>query len=71
MATADSQHVRHTGRHLEFFKKCISRKTAANFTEISSKHVFAASNRNITRIESIKRNKNKFSLKFRVFYFEL
>ena len=48
MATAVSQHVRHIGRHLGF-KKIISRKTAANFTEISRKHVFAASIRNIIK----------------------
>ena len=41
MATVVSQHVRHLG----FFKFFISRKVAANFTEISRKHVFAASNR--------------------------
>ena len=46
MATAVSQHVRHLG----FFKKnFILLKTAANFTEISRKRVFAASNRNITK----------------------
>ena len=43
MATVVSQHVRHLG----FFKTDILRKTAANFTEISRKRVFAASNRNI------------------------
>ena len=46
MATVVSQHVRHLGRHLGFFKNFIFRKTAANFSEISRKHVFAASNRN-------------------------
>ena len=35
------------GRHLGFLKNFILRKTATNFTEISRKHVFAASNRNI------------------------
>ena len=49
MATVVSQHVRHIGRHLGFFKHFILRKTAANFTEISRKHVFAASNRNIIK----------------------
>ena len=44
MATVVSQHVRHFGRHLGFLKKFILRETAANFTEISRKHVFAASN---------------------------
>ena len=48
MATVVSQHVRrHFGRHLGFLKNFILRKTSANFTEISRKHVFAASNRNI------------------------
>ena len=41
MATVVSQHVRHLGRPLGFFKKFILRKTAANFTEISEKHVSA------------------------------
>ena len=49
MATVVSQRVRHLGRHLGFFKNYILRKTAANFTEISRKHVFAASNRNIIK----------------------
>ena len=48
MATVISQHVRHIGRqYLGFFKNYILHKMAANFTEISRKHVFAASNRNL------------------------
>ena len=43
MATVVSQHIRHLGRHLGFFKLLILRKTAANFTETSRKHMFAAS----------------------------
>ena len=35
MATVVSQHVRHLGRHLGFFKSFILRKTAANFNEIT------------------------------------
>ena len=46
MATVLSQHVRHIDCHLGFLKKYILRKTTANFTEISRKHVLAASNRN-------------------------
>ena len=49
MATVVSQHVCHTGRHLGFFENFILRKIAANFTEISRKHVFAASNRKIIK----------------------
>ena len=49
MATVVSQHVRHIGRHLGFFKNVILRKTAASFTKISRNHVFAASNRNIIK----------------------
>ena len=49
MATVVSQHVRHIGRHLEFFKIFILRKTTATFTEISRKHVFEASNRNMIK----------------------
>ena len=47
MATVVSQHVRHLGYHQGFFKIFILRKTAANFTKISRKRVFAASNKNI------------------------
>ena len=49
MATVVSQHGRHIGRHLGFFKIFILRKIAANFTEISRKHVFAALNRKIIK----------------------
>ena len=35
METVVSQHVRHIGRHLGFFKILILRKIAVNFTEIS------------------------------------
>ena len=49
MATVVSQHVRHMGRHFGFLKIFILRKTAENFTEISRKHVFAASNRKIIK----------------------
>ena len=44
METVVSQHVRHIGRHLGFFNILILRKIAVNFTEISRKNVFAASN---------------------------
>ena len=44
MATVVSQRVRHLGRYLGYFKNFILRKTTANSTEISRKHVFAASN---------------------------
>ena len=49
MSTTVSQHVHHLGRHIGFFKNFILPKTAANFTEISRKHVFAASRRNIIK----------------------
>ena len=45
MATVVSQHARHLG----FFRNIILHKTVANFTEISRKHVFAASDRNIIK----------------------
>ena len=48
MATVVSQHV-HISRHLEFFENFILRKIAVHFTEISRKHVFAASNKNIIK----------------------
>ena len=48
MATVVSQHVCHLGNHLGFFKNFVLRKNAANFSEISRKHVFEDfSNRNI------------------------
>ena len=46
MATIVSQHVRHLGRRLGFFKNFILRKSAANFTQISRTQVFAVPNRN-------------------------
>ena len=49
MAAVVSQHIRHIGRHLGFFKIFILRKIAANLTEISTKHVFAASNKKIIK----------------------
>ena len=49
MAAIVLQHVRLVGRHLGFSQKNILRKTAPNFTEISRKHVFAASNRNMIK----------------------
>ena len=49
MATLVSQHVHLLGHHLGFFKTFILRKTAANFAEISRKHVFAVFNRNIIK----------------------
>ena len=39
MATVVLKHVRHLEHNLGFFKKNILRKTAANFTEISTEHV--------------------------------
>ena len=58
MTTAVSQHVCHFGRHLGFFKNFIFSKTAANFLEISRKHVFTGSNKNIVN-NRVKLN-NKF-----------
>ena len=47
MVTVISQHGRHFGCLLEFFKNFILHKIAANFNENNRKHVFPASNRNI------------------------
>ena len=57
MATVVSQHVRHLSHHLYLgiFKNFFS-KTAANVLEISRKHVFTASNRNIFRTRVEKKN---------------
>ena len=52
MATINSQHV----RHLRFFKNFIFSKNAANFLEISRKHMFTASNTNIIKNRVGKRN---------------
>ena len=67
MATVVWQHVRHIGCLLGFFKIFVLRKIAANFTEISRKHVFAASNMNM--IKNSVRNTNKFSQKIYSFLF--
>ena len=52
---------------LDFSKKFIVRKTAANFIEISRKHVFVASNRNIIKIRVKKEIRTNF-LKNSQFY---
>ena len=49
MVTAVSQHICHLERHLGFYKNFIFSKTAANFFEISRKHVLTTSNRNIIK----------------------
>ena len=57
---------------LDFSKILFYAKIAANFTEISRKHVFSASNRNIVNnIESRKKKLEQIFLKNLVFYFEL
>ena len=69
MATVVSQHVRHLGRHLGFLKKNIFRKTATNFTGISGKHVFLASNRKIIENSLKKKNLEEIFPKFNSFVF--
>ena len=69
MAMVVSQHVPPNGRHLGFFKTCILQKNAANFTEISRKHVFAASNRKIIKKESKKNKLEKIFAKIYSFLF--
>ena len=49
MATVVSQHARHLGRPLEFFKSLIFSKKTVTVLEISRKHVFRASNTNIIK----------------------
>ena len=59
MAIVASQHIRCLGRHPGFLKMFIfnKNKNAAYFTEISKKHVFAASDRNmIKKKEEIRTN---------------
>ena len=68
MATVASQHQ---VRYLGFFKNFILRKTAANFTKISRKHVFAISNMDIFKNKVKKKKLEKIFPKFTVIYFEL
>ena len=44
-----SQHVRHLWLPSWIFNNFVLRKTAANFTQINRKYVFAVSNRNIIK----------------------
>ena len=67
MATAISQHVHHFG----FFKNFIFSKTAANFLEISRKHVFTALKRNIIKNRVEKKKLGQILSKVTVFYFKL
>ena len=54
------QHVRHLGRHLRFFKTFIFSKNAANFLEISRKHVYTAVNTNTIKNRMEKDIKTNF-----------
>ena len=49
MATAVSQHVRRLGRYLGFFTNFILKRNCSQFLEISRRHVFTGSNRNIIK----------------------
>ena len=49
METAVLQHFCHLGRHLEFIKNFIFYKNAANFIQISRKHMFTASDTNMIK----------------------
>ena len=69
MATVVTQHVRHLGRHLGFFKIFIFHRTATNFTGISGKRVFLASNRKIIENRVEKKNLEQIFLKFHLFLF--
>ena len=65
MATVVSQHGRHLGRHLGFFKNFIFSKIAANFLENNRKHVFTASSRNIVK-NRVEKKTGKFCQKVTV-----
>ena len=69
MAIVVSQYVRHLGRHLGFFKNFIFRKIATNFTGISRKHVFLASNRKVIENRFKKSNLEQIFPKFYNFLF--
>ena len=66
LATVVFQHVCHLG----FQKIFILRKTAANFIEISRKHVFAASNRNIITVRVYKKKLEQILSKSYSFLFQ-
>ena len=66
MATVVSQHVGHLGRHLGFFKNFIFSKNAANFLEISRKHVFTDSNTNKIKNREEEKKLRQFSQKVTV-----
>ena len=71
MATLVSQHGRRLGRYLEFFKiHYILCKTAANFTEISTKHLFAALNRDIIKNRVQKKKLEQIFSKIYSFHFQ-
>ena len=69
MATVISQKVRDIGRHIGFFKIFILHKIAANFTEISRKHVFVASNRKIIKNRVLKKKLEQIFSKIYSFLF--
>ena len=56
-------------RHLGFFKNFIFRKTVTNFTGISRKHVFLASNTEIIENRVKKKNLEQIFQKFYNFLF--
>ena len=70
MATVVLEHVHHLGRPLGLLKKKFFLKTATNFTGISIKHVFLASNRKIIENRVKKENLEQFSQKFYSFLFQ-
>ena len=65
MATAVFTTCLPFGRHLGVLKKLIFRKTATNFTGISRKHVFLASNTKIIKNRVKKKNLQQI---FPIFY---
>ena len=60
---------RRFGRHLGFFKNFIFRKTATNFTGISIKHVFLASNTKTIENRAQKKNLEQIFPKIYKFLF--
>ena len=68
MATVVSQHVCHLGRLFGLFKNFIFSKTAGNFFELSRKHVFIASKRNIFKSREKKKKIEQTSSKHYRFY---
>ena len=71
MATVVSQHVRHLGRHLGFFKNLFYAKVQQTLMKLVENMCLQPHIGIQLRLEPKRRIQNKFSQKFLVVYFEL